>query len=95
MTVGECITAYRAVAEKAFTPKRGLHLPRSPNGAYSATALEAAIKQVIQEHCKEPDCVARRTQDVSTGTCPHSKKLFRDEACVKTLVLRLETILHN
>ena len=75
LTVSECIRAYRTVAQRAFTPKR-LALPASPSGAFSATALEAAIKQVVHErHCVGAQCA---------GDCPHAEVLFRDESCTKT-----------
>ncbi|PQE04446.1 Acyl transferase acyl hydrolase lysophospholipase protein [Rutstroemia sp. NJR-2017a BVV2] len=88
MTIDECVRAYRTVAKKAFTPQHLLSLPGLPKGAYSAKVLEAAIEQVIKEHCKEADCAAQQTQGISTAeTCPHGGKLFRDNACVKTVVL--------
>jgi hypothetical protein len=87
MTVDECIRAYRMVAQLAFTPKRTSILPGPPTGAFSAKALEAAIKQVIREYCVESECVSRRFQDRSTvGTCPHSEMIYRDASCTKTYV---------
>lgn len=87
MTVDECIKAYRRVAQKAFTPKRPSLIPARPTGAYSAEALEAAVKQVVKEHCVEARCVARRTQGLSTVyTCPHGEMGFRDISCTKTYV---------
>ena len=79
MTVDECIKAYEKVGQAAFTPKRRVvSLPGSPKGAFSATALEGAIKQVVREHC--PECVQNRT------TCEHENLPFRGEAFTKTYV---------
>lgn len=86
MTVNECIQAYRKLAERAFTPKKG-RIPYSSHGAFSATALENAIKQAIRESCVEAECVAQRTRGDSTEkTCPHSEMKFRDKSCTKTYV---------
>ena len=88
MTVDECIRAYRSVAQQAFTPKRTSILPAAPRGAFSAGALESAIKQTVKEFCMESECVNRRSAGLTTvGTCPHSEKEFRHGACTKTYVL--------
>jgi hypothetical protein len=88
MTVNECIGAYRKVAQRAFTPKRTSILPAPPTGAFSAKALEAAIKQTVREFCVELDCAAQRGRGLSTAeTCPHSEMEFRDRSCTKTYVL--------
>ena len=87
MTVDECIRAYKKVAQKAFTPKRSLmsFLPARPNGAFSATDLEDAIRDVIKEFCVEPGCISRRKESKSTSTtCPHSEMEFHDPTCTKT-----------
>ena len=85
MTVDECIQAYGKVAQQAFTPKRTNILPASPTGAFSAKALEAAIKQTVREFCVESECVARRSRGLSTAeTCPHSEMEFRDRSCART-----------
>ncbi len=85
MTVDECIRAYKKVAQQAFTPKRTSILPSPPTGAFSAKALEAAMKQIIREFCVELQCVARRSQGHSTArTCPHSEIAFRYGSCTKT-----------
>lgn len=85
MTVDECIRAYRKVAQQAFTPKRTSILPASPRGAFSAQALEEAIKETVREFCTDGECVTRRRQGhPTTGTCPHSNLAFRDQACTKT-----------
>lgn len=89
MTVGECIQAYRNVAQQAFTSKRTAILPGRPSGAFSATALEEAIKQTIREYCVEPECVSRRNQGQQTiEACKHSDMLFRDPTCTKTYVVK-------
>ena len=75
MSVGECIQAYKKLGEKAFTPKRW-QLPANPTGAFSASALETAIKEVIADQCKEEACRGR--------SCQHTEKLFRDGSCCKT-----------
>lgn len=88
MTVDECIRAYRNVAQQVFTSKRTAILPGRPSGAFSATALEEAIKQTIREYCVEAECVARRSQGKQTiESCKHSDMLFRDQTCTKTYVL--------
>ncbi|KAK3326112.1 acyl transferase/acyl hydrolase/lysophospholipase, partial [Apodospora peruviana] len=74
MSVDECIRAYKKVAQQAFTPKKTRIFPASPSGAFSAKALEAAIKQTVREFCTQPDCVARRKHDPTTAaTCPHEE----------------------
>jgi hypothetical protein len=85
MTVDECIRAYREVAQQAFTPKRSTIFPAAPTGAFSAKALESAIKKTVRKFCVESECAARRSQDLSTTeTCPHSEMEFRDRLCAKT-----------
>lgn len=89
MTVDECIRAYKEVAKQAFTPKRKL-LPASPSGAFSATQLEVAIKQMVRKHCTHPTCVEERDQGTSTTkTCPHDGAHFRHGSCTKTVVLAI------
>ena len=85
MTVDECIRAYREVAQQAFTLKKTGIFPASPHGAFSAKALEAAIKKAVRKFCAEPTCAARRIQDPSTSeSCPHSETEFRHGSCTKT-----------
>ena len=85
MSVHECIQAYRKLAAKAFTPKRNAIIPARPSGAFSAKALEAAIKEAVREHCTEPECVSRRSQGESkVVSCRHSDLVFRDGSCTKT-----------
>jgi hypothetical protein len=89
MTVDECIRAYKKVAQRAFTPKRTSILPAPPSGAFSATQLEAAIKQTVREFCVDPKCVAERAQGKLTiETCLHGEMEFRDASCTKTYVPR-------
>jgi hypothetical protein len=88
MTVDECIRAYRKVAQQAFTAKRTSIFPATPTGAFSAKALEAAIKQTVREFCVESECVTRRCRGhQAVETCPHSEMAFRDGSCTKTYVL--------
>ncbi|KAI5918527.1 FabD/lysophospholipase-like protein [Camillea tinctor] len=82
MAVDECITVYRQVARRAFTPKIRFPFPCSPGGAYSAKALEMAIKEVIKAQCKESPCKAK-------NECSHEDMPFRDSTCVKTIVLAM------
>ncbi|KAJ1329894.1 cGAMP-activated phospholipase [Microdochium nivale] len=90
MTVDECIRAYKNLAQHAFTMKRTTLLPASPAGAFSAKALEAAIKRTVREFCVEPECLGRRRQGQSTTeTCPHGEALFRSTSCTKTTVLAI------
>lgn len=58
MSVDECLRAYKTLAGRAFTRKKDsfLHLPARPTGAFSATALEEAIKTVIVEQCIKGVC---------------------------------------
>lgn len=84
MTVDECLQAYQKVAERAFTPKAHAIIPARPNGAFSAHALEEAIKQVVTEFCTEKECVNRRRNGLSTTPCQHSDLAFREQACTKT-----------
>jgi len=84
MTVAECIGAYKEVAQEAFTPKR-TKFPASPTGAFSAKALEAAIKKVVRKFCVELECATRRSQGLSTTElCLHSDVGYRDTSCTKT-----------
>ena len=90
MTVDECIRAYENVGRAAFTPKRTLLPIAPPKGAFSATALEGAIKQVVREHCTEPTCVTQRSQGRPTAnTCPHDDLRLRDATCTKTYDITL------
>jgi hypothetical protein len=87
MTVDECIRAYRKMAERAFTPKRTTLFPASPSGAFSAKALEAAIRDTVKEFCPAADCVARRAGGHSTASsCAHGETEFRDPLCTATYV---------
>ncbi|KAI1172576.1 acyl transferase/acyl hydrolase/lysophospholipase [Nemania sp. FL0916] len=93
MTVDECIRAYSKVAQIAFTSKRTTFLPAAPEGAYSARALESAIKQTVREYCVEPQCVEQRRQGSSTvDSCPHEGALFRDPSCTKTAILTITKV---
>ncbi|KAI0167357.1 acyl transferase/acyl hydrolase/lysophospholipase [Pestalotiopsis sp. NC0098] len=89
MSVAECIDAYNRVGEVAFTPKLRFNFA-SPQGAYSATALETAIKEVVQTHCARPRCAEHRSRGRSTtNTCTHGDKRFRNSECTKTVVLAI------
>ncbi|KOS47673.1 hypothetical protein ACN38_g1342 [Penicillium nordicum] len=89
MTVDECLQAYLKVAEHAFTPKAHAIIPARPRGAFSAHALEEAIKQVVTEFCTEKECVNRRRNGLSTTPCQHSDLPFRQPTCTKTVVLAI------
>ncbi|KAI0384321.1 acyl transferase/acyl hydrolase/lysophospholipase [Hypomontagnella monticulosa] len=90
MTVDECIRAYDKVAENAFTPKWTPFPIAPPKGAFSAQALEAAIKQVVRQFCTEERCVTKRSQGRSTAeSCPHSDLPFRSTSCTKTAVVAI------
>ncbi len=85
MTVDECIRAYREVAQEAFTPKKTTFLPVSPAGAYSAKALESAIKKTVRAFCVMPECAAQRSQGLSSKeACQHGDLEFGSTACTKT-----------
>ncbi|KAK3942097.1 hypothetical protein QBC46DRAFT_457725 [Diplogelasinospora grovesii] len=78
------------VAQQAFTPKRTTILPASPSGAFSAKALEAAIKQTVRDFYVQPECVARRAQGLTPPeACLYSEMAFRDRSCTKTVVLTI------
>ncbi|KAF2968835.1 hypothetical protein GQX73_g4720 [Xylaria multiplex] len=90
MTVDECIRAYDTVAQTAFTPKRTSFIPGPPKGAYSAQALEGAIKQTVKKFCVESPCIEQRRQGQSTvESCPHEDAEFRKTSCTKTVVLAI------
>lgn len=84
MTVENCLTAYRALGERAFTPKLRLPIPGPPRGAYSSKALKDAIQKAIMENCQEPQCIA-------TQYCCHAHDIFQDASCTKTYVFTLPT----
>jgi hypothetical protein len=75
----------------------GLHPDRVPSkrsiipilslskDAFSTTALEMAIKQVVRENCTHSECAAKRSKDPQNDTtCTHEDLLFRDGRCTKT-----------
>ena len=78
MSADECLRAYKTLAESAFTPKKDsfFHLPGRPTGAFSATALEEAIKTVVVEQCIKGVC--------DNGKNSAAEMPFRDETCCKT-----------
>lgn len=82
MAVESCLKAYRALGERAFTPKLRLPIPGPPKGAYSSKALKEAIQQAIMENCQEKRCVA-------TQRCCHAHDIFQDPSCTKTYVFTL------
>ncbi|GKT52042.1 calcium-independent phospholipase A2-gamma [Colletotrichum spaethianum] len=87
MTVNECIREYREVAQKAFTPKRTTIFPASPKGAFSATALEEAVKNTSRKFCTAADCAGQRQQGIATDrACPHRDLELRDPGCTKTFL---------
>ena len=84
MSVEECIQAYKKVAQQAFTPKT-IRFPASPSGAFSASALKAAIVQTVHSFCSEQECADRRSRGLSTvETCLHSDTQYRNTSCTKT-----------
>ncbi|EWZ28291.1 hypothetical protein FOZG_17997 [Fusarium oxysporum Fo47] len=88
--IGGTSTGGQKVAQQAFTPKRTSIFPAAPTGAFSAKALEAAIKQIVRERCVESECVSRQSQGLGTvKTCPHGEREFRNETCTKTAVLAI------
>ncbi|KAK5636930.1 hypothetical protein RRF57_012642 [Xylaria bambusicola] len=89
MTVGACIEAYKRVAAQAFTPKSCRMLPASPRGAFSAKALESAMKQIIRENCVEKECRERRGQGSPTGqTCRHDEIPFYKDSSAKLAITK-------
>ncbi|KAG5655125.1 hypothetical protein KAF25_001898, partial [Fusarium avenaceum] len=90
MTVDECIRAYKKVAQQAFTPKTRAIIPGRPNGAFSATQLEAAIKQTVREYCIDPGCLEQRKRGEPTDeSCSHQDMQFRGQSSTKTVVLAI------
>ncbi|KAI1165515.1 acyl transferase/acyl hydrolase/lysophospholipase [Nemania serpens] len=93
MTVDECIRAYDKLGQTAFTPKRTTIFPAAPSGAYSAQALERAVKQTVREFCVEAPCIHKRNRGDSTvDSCPHENLKFRDPSCTKTVVLAITKV---
>ncbi|KAI1826668.1 acyl transferase/acyl hydrolase/lysophospholipase [Xylaria intraflava] len=89
MTVDECIQAYDKFAQIAFTPKKLLPFA-SPKGAYSAQALEAAIRQTVKQFCPRSPCIDQRRRGQPTAeSCQHEDPGFRDTLCTKTVVLAI------
>ena len=76
MSVDECLRAYKILAGSAFTRDSFFHLPARPTGAFSATALEEAIKTVVFEQCIKGVC--------NSGNCSAADLPFRDETFCKT-----------
>ncbi|KAI0530053.1 acyl transferase/acyl hydrolase/lysophospholipase [Xylaria digitata] len=90
MTVDACIQAYKRVAAQAFTPKYGRILPASPKGAFSAKALESAMKQIIRENCVEKECREQRSQGIPTGqSCQHDGIPFYRDSPTKVVVVAI------
>jgi hypothetical protein len=78
MSVPQCIEAYKSVSRQAFTPRRRLNIPASPNGQYSGEELEKALKQVVSEQCKDEDLLFRNEKGCKTFVAsPSSKLQFR------------------
>ena len=74
----------------AFTPKRKLLTIAPSEDAFSATALEGALKQVVREHCTEPARIMQRSQGRPTAdTCPHEDLRLRHVTCTKTYAVTL------
>ncbi|KAI0403728.1 acyl transferase/acyl hydrolase/lysophospholipase [Xylaria palmicola] len=90
MTVDECIRAYENVGRAAFTPKLTFLPIAPPKGAFSAKALEAAVKKVVRGNCTERQCVTKRRQGQPTvDTCPHDNLMLQDTRCTKTVILAI------
>ena len=86
LTADECIQAYRNVAQQAFAKKPTSSSPAQTSGAFSAMALENAIKQTIRKFCPEVECRShRRRGQSSEKSCPHSEMQYCVNA-VETLV---------
>lgn len=96
MTVDECIRAYKKVAQQAFTPKPRAIIPGRPNGAFSATQLEAAIKQTVREYCIDPGCLEQRKRGEPTDeSCSHQDMQFRGKSSTKTYVSGCDPLMLN
>lgn len=85
MSVNECITSYRTLAEKVFATNRPIPPPGTQAVMYSAEALEMAMKEVVKPHCQNSRCLEKRL-------CSHHDLTFQNHKCVKTYVLLLATV---
>ncbi len=56
MTVAQCLKAYKAMAKRVFTPTNSgffswlPQVPAQPNGSFSGTRLEEAIKDIVKDY---------------------------------------------
>ena len=71
MSVGECLNAYKRMAQQAFTPVERWfswlpRLPAPPRGEFKATSLADAVKEAVKGSTGDPEAV------------------FAHETCVKT-----------
>ncbi|PHH53411.1 Vegetative incompatibility protein HET-E-1 [Ceratocystis fimbriata CBS 114723] len=90
MSITQSISEYKRLATEMFAPEP-THASAIPASAFSATRLEAAIKQMIRNNCTDPNCLQRKSGSriTSTDTCPHEDMLLADENCTKTAVLAM------
>jgi hypothetical protein len=63
MTTAQCLRAYRAMAQQAFTPiNNGIlgwmpQLPGPPGGMFSGTSLEDAVKSIVEQYIGDPEAL--------------------------------------
>jgi hypothetical protein len=63
MTVAQCLKAYRAMAERAFTPIVNEvlgwipQLPASPGGTFSGGSLADAVRDIVQDYSGDRETV--------------------------------------
>lgn len=62
MSIEDCESAYLKISERIFQPKRNAHdmVGRGKdflqaNGKFGSGNLEAAIKEIIVDHCEKPE----------------------------------------
>lgn len=82
MTVENCLKAYRALGETAFTLKFRLPFPGPTKGAYSSKELKFAIHKSIMDNCQDHQCVMMQH-------CCHAEDIFQETSCTKTYVFSL------
>ncbi|KAL2889223.1 Vegetative incompatibility protein HET-E-1 [Ceratocystis lukuohia] len=90
MSVHDSIQAYKHLADSVFVPEP-THGTTS-SSAFSAEKLEMAIKEIIRNNCRDPQCVRLRERNGPArdiNMCPHEDILFPDEHCTRTAVLAM------
>ncbi|PHH49792.1 Vegetative incompatibility protein HET-E-1 [Ceratocystis fimbriata CBS 114723] len=90
MSVHDSIQAYKHLADSVFVPEPTPGTTSS--SAFSGEKLEMAMKEIIRNNCRDPQCVRLRERNgpvTDINMCPHEDILFRDEHCTRTAVLAM------